>query len=69
MCSERKHVTARDKLNAILRVYQHGESVAHVCRDLNISRVTFYDWLNQLKTAIQPIWGGLAKNPNSKKVT
>lgn len=61
MSEIRKFHPARERLNAILRVYEHGESVSKVCSDLGISRVTWYDWLNQLKAVIQPVWGGFAK--------
>lgn len=62
MSSEHKDHTAREKLNAVLLVYEYGYSVAEICLAFGVSRQTWYNWAHQLKTAIQPLWGGLAKN-------
>lgn len=53
---------AREKLMAIIMVYEYGFTVAETCFAFNISRRTWYNWEHQLKAAIQPMWGGLGKS-------
>ncbi|MBN2414148.1 hypothetical protein JXQ31_20910 [candidate division KSB1 bacterium] len=38
-----------------------GEQVSAVCRDLHISRQTWYRWEKEFRGAIGRIWGGLRK--------
>ena len=62
MSTERTDHNAREKLTAVLLVYEYGYSVAEIAEAYGISRRAWYDWEHQLKTAIQPLWGGLAKS-------
>lgn len=41
-----KHCTTEEKIR-ILREADHGRSIAEVCRDQNISDVTFHRWKKQ----------------------
>lgn len=50
---------AREKLSAVIRVYVMDEKAAVVCRDLHISRQTWYRWEKEFREAIGRIWGGL----------
>jgi len=52
---------AKEKLSALVRVYVLGEQVSAVCRDLHISRQTWYRWEKEFRSAIGKIWGGLRK--------
>ena len=51
----------REKLSALVRVYVLGEQVSAVCRDLRISRQTWYRWEKEFRIAIGRIWGGLKR--------
>ena len=61
MSPEGTNYTAREKLTAVMWVYNKSLTVSEVCDELDISRPTWYSWEKQLKSAIQPIWGGLAR--------
>lgn len=61
MSDERTGHSARDKLVAVILVYENYSTVSQVCDQISISRTTWYEWEKQLKAAVQPIWGGLAK--------
>jgi len=52
---------AKEKLSALVRVYVLGEQVSAVCRDLCISRQTWYRWEKEFRAAIGRIWGGLRR--------
>jgi transposase-like protein len=56
-----QHRKAREKLNAIIYVYFNDRSISSVCKELEISRETWYKWEKQFRTAINRIWGGLAR--------
>ena len=53
--------TARDRINAVMLVYNNILTVSEVCDKYVMSRPTWYEWEKQLKDAIQPVWGGLAR--------
>lgn len=62
MSNEQPRHTALTKLTAVLLVYQHSLTVKDVSAGYGISRATWYEWEKQLKDAIQPVWGGLARH-------
>ena len=61
MCGNRSGFTALEKLRAVYLVYQRLLTVSEVCDEYAVSRRTWYNWEIQLKAAIQPNWGGLAR--------
>jgi transposase-like protein len=56
-----KKFKARQKLNAIIKVYFDHRPVCSVCQEFEISRETWYKWERQFRKAINTIWGGLSK--------
>ena len=61
MSPEKTNHTAREKLTAVALVYNNVLTISEVCEHMDISRPTWYTWERQLKKAIQPVWGGLAR--------
>jgi|GEM_PF-4785350 len=59
--SRQKTFTCNEKIRAVALVYCFGHNVTTICRQVGISRTTFYRWEKQLKASIQPVWGGLGK--------
>ena len=62
MSPRENHYTAREKLSAVMWVYNDNLTVSEVCEHMAISRQTWYTWEKQLKDAMQPLWGGLARS-------
>ena len=64
-----REIPPEAKLQAILAVWSKEQTVTDVCRNLQISRQTFYDWENavkqQMQTAVEPQQKG--RNPKDLK--